>query len=112
MLYYIVGIIYSEPSFSFKTNIMKSIKFPEVTNKVAEKQDEFQTLEAQFNPAERSINVCFEFTKKEMAEFQKTGVLWYKQIIAQGHRMHPMKISPFKHDIITHNPEIIVDGKK
>ena len=85
---------------------MKSIDFPEVTQKIAEHQDEFQTVLVQFNEAERSVNMCWEFTEKEMKEFIKTKQLWYKQVIPRG-QMHPMKISPFKHDIITHNPEII-----
>lgn len=81
---------------------MKSIDFPEVTNKIAEHQKEYNTLFAQWQPKEQSINVCFELTEEEIAEIQKTGKIWYKQLTFKN-PMHPMRLSPFKENIIKIN---------
>lgn len=78
---------------------MKSINFPEATNKVAEHQEEYNTLISQWNPEEQSINVCFEIDEDEFAEIARTRKLWYKQLTF-GKPMNPMRISPFKNQMI------------
>jgi len=78
---------------------MKSITFPEVTNKIAEFQEEYQTVHVQFQPEDQSVNMCFEFSEQEIEEIIKNKKIWYKQII--GHQeMHPMMLSGFKEAII------------
>ena len=80
---------------------MKNIPFPEANQKIAENQEEYETVEVFYNHQERSVVMCFEFTKEEIEEIVKTKQLWYKQIIPQG-QMHPMNITPFKEKMI-HN---------
>jgi hypothetical protein len=84
---------------------MKSINFSEATNKIAEKQEEFNTVISQWNPEEQSVNMCFELDEAEFAEISRTRKLWYKQLI--GNRtMNPMRISPFKKQMIEKPKEI------
>lgn len=76
---------------------MKSIKFPEVNNHIAENQEEYETVYA--NVSEdgaglKTITVCFEFTDEEIQEMVKTKKLWYQQ--QTGHYMAPMNITAIK----------------
>lgn len=87
---------------------MKSIPFPEVTNKIGEEQEEFETINVQCNEDDRSVNICFKLTKKEVAEIVKTKKIWYKQFAPNG-KLHQMKLSPFKHEIITLSAKVIDD---
>ncbi|MDB0602347.1 MAG: hypothetical protein V3V28_09295 [Polaribacter sp.] len=77
---------------------MKSITFPEVTNKIAEHQEEFNTVHVQFQKNDNSVNMCFELTDDEIEEIKRTGKIWYKQVV--NGQMHPMRLSPFKNQII------------
>lgn len=78
---------------------MKSITFPEVTNKIAEHQEEFNTVHVQWDSKEQGVGMCFELSDEEVAEIVKNKKIWYKQIIGGG-QMHPMRISAFKNDVI------------
>jgi len=78
---------------------MESVNFAEVTNKIAEHQEEFNTVHVQHNREDRSVNMCFKLDEDELKEIAKTGHIWYKQIIGTG-QMHPMRISAFKNEII------------
>ena len=78
---------------------MKSIEFPGVTNKIAEHQEEFNTVHVQYQPKDSSVNMCFEFTNEEITEIVKTKQIWYKQLIGNG-QMHPMRLAAFKNEII------------
>ncbi|MEN8123445.1 MAG: hypothetical protein ABFS35_24120 [Bacteroidota bacterium] len=78
---------------------MKSINFEEATIKIAEHQEEFNTVFAQRNEREGSVNICFELTLEELRKIQETGKIWYKQI-TYNNNMRPMRISPFKHEIV------------
>jgi hypothetical protein len=84
---------------------MKSINFNEATNKIAEKQDEFNTVISQWNPEEQSVNMCFELDEAEFAEIARTRKLWYKQLTG-NRKMNPMRISPFKKQMIQKPKEI------
>lgn len=78
---------------------MKSISFEEATNKIAEHQDEFNTVISQYQSGDKSVNLCFELTNEEIEEIQKTKKIWYKQVTG-GRPMNPILISPFKGNII------------
>lgn len=82
---------------------MKSINFDGVTNKIAEHQEQFNTVFVQTNVNDHSVNMCFEFSRQELEEITKTGKIWYKQINGSN-QMHPMLLSPFKEVIITKDP--------
>lgn len=84
---------------------MQSIYFNEATNKIAENQEQFNTLVSQWNPDEGSVNVCFELTNREIDQLIKTKKLWFKQV-TQGKPMNPILISPFKEDVIHERKEI------
>lgn len=78
---------------------MKSVEFPEVQFKIAEHQDEFNTVHAQYQEKDGSLNMCFEFTQDELDEISATGKIWYKQVVGKG-QMHPMRLAAFKNEII------------
>jgi len=78
---------------------MKSVNFPEVTNKIAEHQEEFQTVHVQRQEEDGSVNMCFEFTQDELDQISETGKIWYKQVIGNG-KMNPMRLAAFKNEII------------
>ena len=78
---------------------MKSIEFPEVTNKIAEHQEEFETVHVQYQPKQGSVNMCFEFSEEERKKIAETGKIWYKQVIGNS-SMHPMLLSAHKEDVI------------
>lgn len=82
---------------------MRSINFDGVTNKIAEHQEQFQTVFVQRNVNDASVNMCFEFSTQELEEISKTGKMWYKQINGTN-QMHPVMLSPFKDRIITKDP--------
>ena len=78
---------------------MKSVEFPEVTNKIAEHQDEFNTVHVQYQQNDGRLKMCFEFTQDELDEISATEKIWYKQVVGKG-QMHPMKLAAFKNEII------------
>tara|TARA_R110000851_G_scaffold108617_1_gene230046 strand:- start:29621 stop:30025 length:405 start_codon:yes stop_codon:yes gene_type:complete len=84
---------------------MKSIQFKEATNKIAENQEQFNTVISQWNPEEQSVNMCFKLDEAEFAEISRTRKVWYKQVIGTG-RMNPMRISPFKKQMIETRKDI------
>lgn len=84
---------------------MKSINFPEATNKIAEHQEQFNTVISQWNPDEQSVNMCFELDEEEMKQLNKTKRVWFKQITG-GKRMNPILISPWKEAVIKPRKEI------
>jgi len=85
---------------------MKSIDFPEVTNKIGEDQEEYNTVYSQFQKKDMSINLCFELTDEEIKQLVKTKKIWYKQQVF-NQNMHPMRLSVEKSDIISLEAEII-----
>lgn len=84
---------------------MKSITFPEATNKIAENQPEYNTVISQWNPEEQSVNLCFELDEEEFAEIARTRKVWYKQLTF-GKSMNPIRLSPFKNQMIESRKKI------
>lgn len=85
---------------------MKSILFKQVTNTIAENQEQFNTVHSQWNPEDMSINLCFELTEEEVAMLDMTKKLYYSQQIGHG-RMSPMRLSVNKEDIIKPNRKVM-----
>lgn len=79
---------------------MKSIPFKEVTNTIAENQEQFNTVHSQWNPRDMSVNLCFELSEEEMHVLQHTKKLFYSQQIGHG-RMSPMRLSVYRAEIIS-----------
>jgi hypothetical protein len=78
---------------------MKSTEFEEVNVRIAENQEEYQTLPAHFNAEEGSFTFCFELDKEEMKQIKETGKIWFKQLTF-GQPMNPIMMSTLKKDLI------------
>lgn len=78
---------------------MTSIDFEESNIKIAEDQEQYETLIAHHNKEEGSMTFCFKLNKEEMDEINKTGVIWFKQLTF-GKPMNPVSMSTEKNDLI------------
>lgn len=90
----------SNPTPDTKYNIMRSIPFPEANMKIAENQEEFQTIHAKGNTKDMSVTFCFSLNKEELEEVARTGEFWIKQVTG-GKKMQPIHPSAFKSEVIT-----------
>lgn len=79
---------------------MTAIEFPEVNVRIAEHQDEYETLPGFYNTKEGSITFCFQLNKEELEEINRTGCVYFKQITF-GKPMNPVAMSTQKEDLIT-----------
>ena len=59
---------------------MTAVEFEEVNLRIAEHQDEYETLPAYHNPEEGSVTFCFQLNKEELDEIAKTGKIYFKQL--------------------------------
>lgn len=78
---------------------MKAINFPEQNIALAKDQDEYNTLPIFWNTKEASATFAFQLDEAELAEIQKTGVIWLKQLTF-GRPFQPISISVNKNDLI------------
>jgi len=78
---------------------MKTLDFPEVNVRIAEKQEEFSTLPAYYNSEEGSITYGFELSLDEIEKIVKTGKIWVKQL-TYGNAMQPLALGFEKEDFI------------
>lgn len=78
---------------------MTAIEFDEVNLRIAEHQDEYETLPAYHNKKEGSVTFCFELNKEELDEIQRTGKVYFKQLTGNG-AMQPIAMSTQKSDLI------------
>ena len=53
---------------------MDASEFPEVNVRIAEKQEEYQTLPAYFNKKEGSKTFCFKLSKDEIAPLARKRI--------------------------------------
>lgn len=57
---------------------MIPVDFPEVTNRIAEGQDQYMTLPAHINPGNQGeVTFCWQLTWKERMQLFLTGKLWH-----------------------------------
>ncbi len=78
---------------------MKSVTFEEANVKIAEHQEEYETLHAYADDLRYSVAFCFELNKEELKEINETGKLWIKQLTF-GRNMQPIALSTTKTDLI------------
>ncbi len=71
---------------------MKAIEFKEMNIKIAEHQEEFQTLPAYHNQLDGSLIYCFELSDTELKEVQESKRIYFKQI-TQGQPMQPINVA-------------------
>jgi len=73
---------------------MIAIDFPGVTVKIAEHQEEFQTLPAKECP-NGSMMFCFELDQEELDEINKTKRIFWQQFTG-GKPMQPIGMSTLR----------------
>lgn len=73
---------------------MKAIEFPGCNRKVAEKQDEYNTLPAFVAPNDPDgrIICCYELDEKELKVIQKTGKV-YLMLMTFNHPLQPINMT-------------------
>lgn len=78
---------------------MKAVEFQEMNVKIAEKQDEFQTLPAKKDEMEGSMTFCFKLSEAEIKQVNETGCIWWKQFTGLK-AMQPIATSCLKKDLL------------
>lgn len=73
---------------------MKAIEFPAVNVRIAEHQDEYETLPVYVEPdnPQTPMTMCFELDEAERKQVQETGKIWLT-ILTFGQRFHPIRLS-------------------
>ncbi|KKN67214.1 hypothetical protein LCGC14_0463870 [marine sediment metagenome] len=74
---------------------MKAIAFKGHNVKIAEKQEQYETLPAYHNEKEGSLIFCFELDNEEKEQVKKTGRIYWKQITG-GQPMQPVGMTILK----------------
>ncbi|MEQ9309705.1 MAG: hypothetical protein RLN90_09635 [Balneolaceae bacterium] len=70
---------------------MKAVEFPEMNIKIAEDQDEFETLPAHLTEDGRVI-ACFELDEDEKTQIMLSGKI-YLQVYTGGKSLQPIGMS-------------------
>lgn len=78
---------------------MRAIEFPEVNLRIAEKQEEYETLPAHHNEKEMSMTFCFELSEEEKKRVAETGVIFMK-VLTFNQPLQPIAMSTLKEDLI------------
>lgn len=78
---------------------MKSVEFPEVNVRIAESQEEYQTLPAHHDPQEGSMTFCFELEPDELKQIAETGKIYIKQLTFNK-PMQPIAATCLKESLI------------
>lgn len=71
---------------------MKAINFEGANMKVAENQEEYETLPAHVNEETGVVTSCWELTAEEVDEFKATGKIFLQQATF-GHALQPVSIN-------------------
>ncbi|MBR8535400.1 hypothetical protein KDU71_07495 [Carboxylicivirga sediminis] len=84
---------------------MKALEFEEVNSRIAEKQEEYETLPAciRIDKPECHIITCFELSDEEIEEIVKTKKLWHVQL-SFAQPMQPILMTTKKPDDLLSNP--------
>ena len=85
---------------------MKAIEFPEVNVRIAEKQEEYETLPVHVDMSDNrtKTTMCFELNEEERKQVAETGRIWV-QMLTFGYSFHPISMSFLK-------PEGFTDPQK
>lgn len=78
---------------------MKAIEFPEVNVRLAENQEEYETLPAYHDKEEGTMTFCFKLTADEINRIRATDEIWFK-ILTFNKPMQPIMLSTNKEDLI------------
>ena len=73
-------------------------EFDEVNVRIAENQDEYETLPAFCNTQEGTAMVCFELDEDEKKQVTETGLIYMKVLTGNG-KLQPIAMSVIKDDL-------------
>lgn len=95
---------------------MKAIEFPGVNVRIAENQEEFQTIPVAQNtmfvtnengekvPVQHEEIMCFKLDENELKQVKNTGCIWLKVYRPAGDYFHPIGMDvlkpEFKQDMV------------
>ncbi len=78
---------------------MKAIEFPEVNLRIAEKQEEYETIPVNIQPHKESHNyfnqvtMCFELDPEEIKQVKATGRVWLTMLVPTNKNFYPIATS-------------------
>ena len=84
---------------------MTSIPFEEAKQKIAEHQEEYQTIHCNLSPLlddeGKTMNMtvmtaCYELSGEEIQDIMLNKRIWYQQLIPKGGSMQPMTLRTTK----------------
>jgi hypothetical protein len=84
---------------------MKAIEFPEVNVRIAENQEEYETIPVYIRPDLETkgyfsqATACFELDQQERAEVAETGQIWLTILNPNDQSFHPIMMSIKKPEI-------------
>lgn len=76
---------------------MKAVEFPEVNLRIAENQDEYETLPVHINTEDPTVpaTMCFELDEAERKQVAETGQIWLT-VLTFGQHFHPIGMTLLK----------------
>lgn len=83
---------------------MEPKDFPEVNVRIAESQEQYETLPAYHNGLEGSVTFCMQFDAEELQKIAETGQVWFKLWIG-NQSFPPLSLSTKKEDLLVLAPE-------
>lgn len=85
---------------------MKAIEFKGVNLRIAENQEEYQTLPVFVDTTDPAVPVtmCFELDDEERQQVAETGHVWLT-VLTFGQHFHPIAMSCLKSDFVTEKEE-------
>lgn len=84
---------------------MKAIEFQEVNVRIAEHQEEYETLPVNVKPDAESngyfnkVTMCFELDEDEKRQVAETGCIWQTVFVPHGSGFHPISLSTLKPEL-------------
>lgn len=78
---------------------MKSIEFKEVNLRIAEHQEEYETLPALVNTEKGTVTSCWKLSEEELKIINETGVFWVQQL-SFNQPLQPIYITTNKKEVI------------
>lgn len=78
---------------------MKAKEFDEVNVRLAEHQEQYQTLPAHYDQEKKSLSFCFELSEEELKQVNETGEVWVK-VLTFGNPMQPILVTVDKEEVI------------
>jgi len=82
---------------------MKAIEFSEVNVRIAEHQDEYETIPAYVRKDDGTsliaVTMCFELNKEERKQVSKTGHIWHTVLTQPKTKFNPIRMDTLKPEL-------------